>query len=263
MRPMRPSRPHPPGHVVNVGAHLLAKIGNLVDIGDLGGKKGVGGVFDELRGLATGEQNWRLDQVERIIEMTHEVAGAVTLGPDHHPVGTHEIVDGGALAQEFRIRDHIEIGVLAGIADNALHLTPGAHRHRRFVHHHRIAVEGGGNLLGRGEDIGKIGMTVAAPARRADGDEDGIGLGHSGLQVGAKRQPPGIFVVPHHFLETRLVNGNLALAQAADLIRVLINTDHVDAKFRKTGTGDKSYIPGANYGYMHGVIFPGWALRPP
>ena len=54
-------QPHSPGHVVNVGAHLLAEIGDLVDIGYLGGEKGVGGVFDELRGLAASEQNRRFN----------------------------------------------------------------------------------------------------------------------------------------------------------------------------------------------------------
>ena len=37
------------GHVLHVGAHLLAQIRDLVDEGDLGGEEGVGGVFRQLR----------------------------------------------------------------------------------------------------------------------------------------------------------------------------------------------------------------------
>ncbi len=38
-------------HVLDVGADLLAQIGDLVDEGDLGGEEAVGGVFDEFGGL--------------------------------------------------------------------------------------------------------------------------------------------------------------------------------------------------------------------
>ena len=37
--------------VLNVGADLLAQIGDLVDEGDLGGEEGVGRVFDQFGGL--------------------------------------------------------------------------------------------------------------------------------------------------------------------------------------------------------------------
>ena len=36
--------------VLDIGADLLAQIGDLVDEGDLGRQKGIGGIFDELGG---------------------------------------------------------------------------------------------------------------------------------------------------------------------------------------------------------------------
>ena len=39
------------GDVLDIGADRLAQIGDLVDEGDLGREKGVGGVFDQLGGL--------------------------------------------------------------------------------------------------------------------------------------------------------------------------------------------------------------------
>ena len=55
-------------HVVHVGADLLAEIGDLVDEGDLGREEGVGRVLDQLGGLEVGEDDRRLDQIERPVE---------------------------------------------------------------------------------------------------------------------------------------------------------------------------------------------------
>ena len=64
------------GDVLHIGADLLAQIGDLVDEGDLGGKEAVGGVFGEFRRLDRGEDHRRLDQVERTIELAHDVLRA-------------------------------------------------------------------------------------------------------------------------------------------------------------------------------------------
>ena len=42
--------------VLDVGADLLAEIGDLVDEGDLGGEEGVGGIFDQLGGAPAGDR---------------------------------------------------------------------------------------------------------------------------------------------------------------------------------------------------------------
>jgi hypothetical protein len=43
------------GDVLDISANPLAQMGDLVDEGDLGGEKGVCGVFDQLGGLDVGE----------------------------------------------------------------------------------------------------------------------------------------------------------------------------------------------------------------
>ena len=43
-------------HILHIAADLLAQARHLVDEGDLGGEKGIGGIFDQLAGLAAGEQ---------------------------------------------------------------------------------------------------------------------------------------------------------------------------------------------------------------
>ena len=100
-------------HVVHVGADLLAQIGHLVDEGDLHRQEGVGGVFGQFGGLDAGEHDRRLDQIQRAIEPAQHLARAVALGADHDAVRTHEVADGVALAQEFRVGGDVEFQVRA------------------------------------------------------------------------------------------------------------------------------------------------------
>ena len=42
-----------------------------------------------------------------------------------------------------------------------------------------------GDLLGGGVDVGQVGVAVAAPGRRADGDEHRVGVADRLAEVGA------------------------------------------------------------------------------
>ena len=61
------------------------------------------------RGLAAGEHDRRLVQVERAVDFPHHLAGAFGVAADHHAVGPPEILDRRAFAQEFRIGGDVEI----------------------------------------------------------------------------------------------------------------------------------------------------------
>jgi hypothetical protein len=63
---------------------------------------------------AGGEQDRRLVEIERAIDLLHHLAGALVLGADDDAVGALEILDRGALAQEFGVGDDGELGVGAG-----------------------------------------------------------------------------------------------------------------------------------------------------
>ena len=66
-------------------------------------------------------------------------------------------------------------------------LAAGADRHGGFGHHHGIAGQRGGDLFGGGEDIGQVGMAVAAAAGRAHGDEHGVGALHGAASGRCRR----------------------------------------------------------------------------
>ena len=162
--------------LLHVGADLFGQIGDLVDEGDLGGEEGVGGVFDQLGGAPVGEQDRRAVEIKRAIELAHHLARARIVAADHDAVGQLEIPDGGAFAQEFRIRHHREVRVRARFADDALDLVAGADRHGRLGDHHGEAVERGRRSRARRHRRKlKIGMAVAAARGRADGDEHRVG----------------------------------------------------------------------------------------
>ena len=74
------------------------------------------------------------------------------------------------------------------LADDLFHLAAGADRHGGFGHHHGIAGQRGGDLFGGGEDIGQVGMAVAAAAGRADRDEHGVGALHGGGRYRSRRK---------------------------------------------------------------------------
>src|SRR2546421_9160129 len=93
------------GYVVHVRADAVTQIGDLVDERNLRGEKSVGGVFDQLRRLDRGDDEGRLDQVERTIEVAHDGGRLFVVAADHDAVGAHEVVNRRAFAQEFGIGD--------------------------------------------------------------------------------------------------------------------------------------------------------------
>ena len=93
-----PVQPHAPGHRMGIGAQRLAQGRNLVDKADLGGQKGIGGIFGQLRALQVHLQQRRLNQVQGPVERAQHGLGALGFHPDHNPIRAHEIGDRRAFA---------------------------------------------------------------------------------------------------------------------------------------------------------------------
>src|SRR6185437_7556309 len=94
---------------LHVRADLLRKVGDLVDEGDLGGKEGVGGIFDQLRGAPRGEHQWALVERQRPIDFSQYSLRALVGRADHDAVGKFEVADRRTLAQEFRIGSNLHV----------------------------------------------------------------------------------------------------------------------------------------------------------
>src|SRR6185437_15161023 len=109
-------------------------------------------------------------EIKRPVKFAHDLARAFVLKADNDAVGMLEVADRRALPQELWIRYHRNIGVRARLTDNALGFVASPNWYGGLGDDHREPVHRARNLARRIENIREIGMTVAAPRRRADGD---------------------------------------------------------------------------------------------
>ena len=107
---------HPAGDLADVGADLLADVGDLVDEGDLRRQEGVGGELDHLGAGHIGAHERRF---QGRVERRHCVARPATVVADDDAVGVQEVLDGRALLEELRAGDVAE-RTLAVLAKDAL-----------------------------------------------------------------------------------------------------------------------------------------------
>ena len=153
---------HAAGDLADVGADLLADVGDLVDEGDLGRQEGVGGELDHLGAGDVGAEELA---AERLVERGDRgrrllVAG---IGADHDPVGLHEVGHRRALLEELGTGDVGEPGQVA--ADR----LAGPGRDRALHDQHVVAALR--QLLDHGADPREVGV-AGVGRRRVDADEE-------------------------------------------------------------------------------------------
>ena len=90
-------------NVLDVGVDRFAQVRDLVDEADLDREEGIGGIFDELGGAPPGEQDRRLVEEQRAIDFPQHLARMIVFGSDDDPVGSLEVADRRAFAQEFGV----------------------------------------------------------------------------------------------------------------------------------------------------------------
>ena len=193
----------------------------------------------------------RLVQRQRAIDVAHHLAAALVGGADDDTVGELEIADRRALAQELGVGGNDDVGLWIGLANDALDLIAGADRNGRLGHHDGEAGQRLRDLFRGGIDIGEIGMTVAAARRRADRDEDSIGIRDRLGQIGGELQPLGLHVGRDQLVEPGLVDRDLAAMKSRDLLLVLVDADDVVTEIRKAGSGHQSHIARADHRNAH------------
>ena len=176
--------------------------------------------------------------------------------PIDDTVGMLEILNGGAFAQEFRIRHHRAVGIGPRFADDALDLVAGAHRHRRLGDDDGEAVERARDLARGVIDEVRSAMPVAAARRRTDRNEYRIGLGHRAAEFRREFQPAGTRVDRDQIVEARLIDRHLAARQRRDLSLILVDANDLVAEIGETGAGNKADISGADHRDTHLLSHP-------
>ena len=229
---------HAASHLDDVGARLLADVGDLVDEGDLRGEEGVGGELDHLR---AGDVGAHERSFEGRVELDDRVPRPAAVVADDDSVGVQEVVYGGALLEELGA-GHVAEAALALFAEGPAQRCAGAAGHRR-LHHERVVFGGGDRVDDRvhGREVGVAGVR----RRRADGDEQQTRVLERVAQVGREVQPLG--VARQQLLEARLVDRHLAATQALDLLGVDVDAPDVAAELGEAGGGDQADVAGADH----------------
>ena len=169
-------------------------------------------------GAPRGEQERRLVQIERPVDLGHDLARALVLGADDDAVGTLEVLDRRALAQEFGIGHDGEVGVGPRLADDALDLVAGSDRNGRFRDDHGKAVDAPRRSRApprrhrRGRHVRRPAATACRP-RRTRHRRSRTGFG----KLGREGQPLLVHIAGDDLVEARLVDRHLARSRASIL----------------------------------------------
>jgi hypothetical protein len=254
------------GNVVDVRTGGLADIGDGVDEGDFGGEEGIGCVLDDLSGARRGEeQRGRVgcmaragDAVERevvaaaeerLVDAAQEVGGAGRIGAEDDAVGVEEVGDGGSFAEEFRVGGDVEaVAGDAGGFDEAAEAGAAADGNGTFGCDEpvvRAKAKSAGDGGGGGVDVGEIGGPRGC-LRRADGDEDGLGVENGCCQIAGEVEAASSGVILEEFGEVRLTEGQMAGADVVEAGCIVFDADDGVAEFRKAGGGGEADDAGAD-----------------
>src|SRR5690606_4005502 len=190
------------GDLVNVGAGGLAEGGDGVDRGDALREEGVGDEFGELGGPEVGGDD-ALAGDPAGIDRGEGLDGGVALGgafaADEHAVGVEQVGDGGALGEELGVGEDLADAAVAVGLDDLLDGLGGLYRDGGLFDDD---LGGGGDLgdgPGHGLDVAQIGGAAGTDAvgfgGGVDRDEDDVGGGDGGLDVGGEEEvfPAGLF----------------------------------------------------------------------
>src|SRR4051812_34305828 len=137
------------------------------------------------------------------------------LDAQYYAIGAHEIVYRIALLQKLRVAAHVKRKLRLrgdGLGDP----RRAADRYRRFGDHHRFAAHVSAYERRCLENVLQIRGSVLT-RRRSHSQKHDLGKGYRFREVGREREPALLLIALDQRLETRLVDGHLALLQPPDL----------------------------------------------
>ena len=111
----------------------------------------------------------------------------------------------------------------------------------RFRHNQHVAVHALPDSARHVENVVQVGGAVFV-GRSADSYEYDFHAVDYGRKVGCKIEPVFMAVSFHHFVESRLVDGNFACREAGNFIFVDVDASHMVTHFGKTCAGNESHI---------------------
>ena len=241
---------------VHVGAHEFAEVCDVVHEADAGCKHGVCGILDHFGARDVRENHAEVVEHHRAVQAGHEFLGLFAFHTDDNAVGFHEVRDGGAFLQKFRVAGHVERDVHATLVklflDGCLDLFGGADWDGRFGHENGVLLDVLAERAGHGEHVLQVGGTVFVGGC-AHGAEYHFDIVEDAREVGREVETAFALVAEHHFVETRFVYGDFAFLERFNFSLVHIDACHIDAHFGKACAAHKAYITGSNNRNIHKI----------
>ena len=110
-------------------------------------------------------------------------------------------------------------------------------------------------------------MAIAAPGWRANREENRLGPGNGGLQIGGEAKPPGGDIFGNQLIKARFIDRHAPFMQRGDLGGVQVHHRDIHAEFREAGAGNQADIAGADHRDAHGALLKAearlqWRGRP-
>ena len=239
---------------VHVGAHEFAEVRDVVHEADAGREHGVRGVLDHFGARDVGEYHAEVVEHHRAVEAGHEFLGLFAFDADDDAVGLHEVRDGGAFFEEFRVARHVERNLDATLVefflDGGLDFLCCSDRNRRFCYENCIFLD----VLAEGAGNRKHVLQVSGAVfvrRSAHGAEHHFDIVKDACEVGGELESAFALVAENHLVEARFVYGDFAFLERFDFRLVHIDAGDVDAHFSKACTANKSYIAGSDDCNIH------------
>jgi hypothetical protein len=194
--------------------------------------------------------------LERRIELAHDVRGVVVVRADDDAVGAHEVVDGGAFLEEFRVRHDVERKAAAARPQDGVNFRPdlvrGADGNGALVHDDALTVHVLRDIARGGQHVLQVGRAVLV-GRCANGDHLDFAVQRRFARVGGEGQPACLHVAPHDIRQAGLMDGNAAASQQRDLGFVQVQAQDVVAHVRQAGPADQADVAGSDDGDLHSL----------
>src|ERR1700730_2159117 len=113
---------------------------------------------------------------DRAVDFLHHRYGTGRLGSNNDAVGMKKVADGGAFAEELRVRDNIKLKAVNIVDREVLpEALRGLYGHGAFFDHQAISVRGGGDGTSYGFNGAKIRFAIFQ-RWRADANKNGVSL---------------------------------------------------------------------------------------
>ena len=96
-------------------------------------------------------------------------------------------------------------------------------------------------------------MAIPAARRRADGDEDGIGIADGAGRIGREEETLFLDILGDQAVEAGLIDRHDAVFELLDLAGILVDAGHRMAEIGETGAGNEADIAGTDDRNTHGI----------